>query len=97
MSKPEIIEAPLTVAPVSSGEHVFIEGEATQIRTVKGHWGETQLDKFAGLVLQGFVARNAILNSGNMPSLNCNKVCLAEFCYDVAEHMIDEKKKREAK
>ena len=95
---PEIIEAPLTVMPISSGDHATInDNGGIQIRTVKGHWGETQLDKFAGLAMQSIIQNDSFLRPMRIDEGRIDARKIAEKAYDMAEYMIDEKLKREAK
>ncbi|MFT3881104.1 MAG: hypothetical protein QM703_15760 [Gemmatales bacterium] len=54
------------------------------------HIGITKLDYFAAACLQGFLARSTM-------DLGHNPAAIADACYNVAEAMIAEERKRAAK
>ncbi len=85
----EIIKIKDTVKPVASGMHTFVsEKGETQLKTVDGNFGITILDHFAGLAMQSLLG---------IADMSATKESVAFAAYDMAEFMMDEKARREAK
>jgi len=102
-SMPEPIKINETFHPVSDGDHAFVnENGQIQIKTVIGSKGCTMLDYFAAKVMNSLIQQIPVNPSCHGINFNVNqkdsdvKKAIAEFSYDMAEFMMDERRKRQA-
>lgn len=88
-----VIEAVETFHPVSSGEkHVVDEFGRSSMVQVIGNDGCTMRDYFASKAMSSLIMRNPMVNFNEHEI----KIDLSNLSYDIAEYMIDEKRKRDA-
>lgn len=74
-----------TVAPVSSGDHVFIEDGAMKMKTVDGSFGMTIRQHYAAMAMQGILAAGPNENSDG--KIQLGKLAFKSF--EIADAMIE--------